>query len=233
MSIQAVKFFLILLLVSISAEDVAVAVPIAMTDALKSAISTNPSPQNINALITANPTLAVAITSAAITKAPESAAEITAAAVTAAPDSAKAITKAIFLCDNEEVGQAFKGVCRSCAANATIVAAAIKANASLAVAITAAALDATPPGCESAITDAALIALNEASLTATIPISTSSENTIANQQLQLQNFRASLTVCGGGTACIGQKVAIMATQSSATAAQIKAVVNEVVSPNGP
>ena len=224
MSIQRVKFFLILLLVSIStialsAEDVPVAAPIALTDALKSAISANPSPQNVTDLVTANRASAVAITLAAITAAPDSAAAITAAAITAAPDFAAAITAAAITAP---------GVNGNPTLQAAITYAAIKANPSLRDAIIAAAVAAAPDAVK-AIAAAAVAATAEAA-GSTIAVSSSTESTINNQALQAENFAAALTACNGNAACIADKAAIMASSSSLTAAEIKAVEISV-SPN--
>lgn len=230
MSIQRVKFFLLWLLVSISTNalslvvpepepvpvDVAVAAPIALTDALKSAISANPSPQNVTDLVTANRASAVAITSAAIAANRDSAAAITAAAITAAPEYTLAITQAAI-----EANPLLA---------VTITAAAIKANPSLAATITATAL-AAAPAYTNAIAAAALVATQEAAgYTQTITTSSSSESTINNQALQAENFAAAITACGGNTACINQKAVEMAASSSLSPAEIKAVENSV-SPN--
>lgn len=222
MSIQRVKFFFILLLVSIStialsAEDVAA--PIALTDALKSAITANPSPENVKALVTANTTLAVAITLAAITAAPDSAAAITAAAITAAPDFAAAITAAAITAP---------GIKGNPTLAAAITAAAIKANPTLQAAIIAAAVAAAPDAVK-AIAAAAVAATAEAA-GSTIAVSSSTESTINNQALQAENFAAALTACNGNAACIADKAAIMASSSSLTAAEIKAAEISV-SPN--
>jgi hypothetical protein len=221
MSIQRVKFFLILLLVSISsialsAEDVFCGNTNTLTDAQISAITTNPTAQTVTDLVTACHASAVAIILQAIALAPHLAADFIAAAIIVAPENTLAITQAAI-----EANPLLA---------VTITAAAIKANPSLAATITATAL-AAAPAYTNAIAAAALVATQEAAgYTQTITTSSSSESTINNQALQAENFAAALTACGGNTACINQKAAEMASSSSLSPAEIKAVENSV-SPN--
>jgi hypothetical protein len=251
MSIQRVKFFSILLL-SLSISTIAMAAtgpaplfqnplfwygnsPSPKPDApsvftllpneLLSAISDNPSPENVKALVTANhPVLAVDITLAAISKAPGSAAEITAAAITAAPDHAAFITAAAI------TAPSVKGKPNL---QAAITYAAIKANPSLRDAIIAAAVTAVgaAPDAIKAISAAAVAATAEAD-SSTIAVSSSSESVINNQELQAQNFAVALTECNGKQGCITATTAKMTASSSLSPAEIKAVENSV-SPNSP
>jgi hypothetical protein len=221
MSIQRVKFFLILLLVSIStialsAEDVFCGNTKTLTDSQISAITTNPTAQTVTDLVTACHASAVAIILQAIALAPHLAADFIAAAIIVAPENTLAITQAAI-----EANPSLA---------ATITAAAIKANPSLAATITATALVAAP-GYTNEIAAAALVATQETTgYTSTIPVSSSSESTINNQALQTKNFTAALIACGGNTACINQKTVEMAASSSLTPAEIKAAENSV-SPN--
>ncbi len=211
--------------IALSAEDVAA--PIALTDALKSAITDNPSVDNVTALVTANLTSAVAITSAAIAANPDSAAAITAAAITAAPDNTIAIIAAAITAP---------GIKGNPTLAAAITAAAIKANPSLAANITAAALIAAPNSSRNAIAAAAFVATQEvAGLTQTVAISNSSQSTINNQALQAQTFARAINLCSGNPTCIDEQAAIMVASSSLTPVEIKAVENSlaVESPNSP